>query len=585
MRTLETLRRELHQMDGRGYPGYQKLKGTWDLGAARLHVDHVQADPYAPASKVRVEIDRSTTGLPAELMGTAPQRVALADYLLRRFHEALGTGGQGSQGKNAGGRSSGSLRVMAPGQQVLERTGVVVGAHSLEVRFEAALPAAGRRIRAGAAAALLTEAIPAAVDASLLARSLDLEALADHVELHLDQLALQGRLAGRGLVAFVGEAAVLPRAAGDSQRPMARGARPLHCPEGLRVRFELPSGRTVSGMGIPEGVTMIVGGGYHGKSTLLAALERGVHPHIAGDGREWVLTRADAAAIRAEEGRAVSGLDISPFITDLPSGADTRCFTTADASGSTSQAAGLMEALETGASTLLIDEDTSAANFMIRDARMRALIPADREPITPFVDRVRALHEQRGTSTVLVAGGSSAFFETADLVLAMESYQPRDVTAEARRIAARAPAPPTETDDGTEPFASIGHRVLPAGALGSGSERSRSSRARGLRIIQRPGGDIDLSGVSQLMETGQTQAIALALDLLAQHLDGHRTVAEAVDHVLETIERSGLDGLSPFSGHPGDLAMPRRAELHAALNRCRELPGAAGAGTEARADG
>lgn len=581
MRTLETLRRELHRLDGRGYPGYRSLQGTWDLGTARLHVDHVQSDPYAPASKVRVEIDRATTGLPAELIAGAPQRVALCDYLLRRFHEALG-GGAG--GRSTGGKGGG-LRVMAPGQQILERTGVVIGEHGLEVRFEAALPANGRRIRGAAAAALLTEAIPAAVHSSLLARSLDLAALRRHVQLYLDQLALQEQLAGRGLVAFVGEAAVLPRAAGDSQRPMTRGARPLRCPEGLRVLFELPSGRTVSGMGIPEGITLIVGGGYHGKSTLLAALERGVHPHIAGDGREWVLTRADAASIRAEEGRSVSGVDLSTFLADLPSGADTRCFATADASGSTSQAAGVLEALEAGASTLLLDEDTSAANFMHRDARMRALIPADREPITPFAERVRALHRRRGVSTVLVAGGSGAFFETADLVLAMESYQPRDVTAEARRIAARDPAPPVEpeTEEGADPFAAIGRRVLPAGALGAGSARSRSSRssgssrARGLRIIRRPGGDIDLAAVSQLMETGQTQAIALALDLLGRHLDGRRTVAEAVERVLETIERDGLDGLSPFSGHPGDLAMPRRAELHAALNRCRELPGAAGA--------
>lgn len=567
MRTLETLRRELQQMDGRGYPGYRALKGTWDLGPARLLVDHVQSDPFAPASRIRVEIDTTTTGLPPELVSTRDRRTAAADHLLRRFREALRRSSPGGRDKAAG-----SLRIMAPGQQVLPRTGVVIGERTVELRLDAALPASGRRIRGRAAAALLTEALPEAIASCLLADTLDRDGLRRHVELHVDQLALQEQLAERGLVGFVGEGAILPRASGDSDRPMAQGAEPFRAPESLAETFELPSGRTVTGMGIPEGVTVIVGGGYHGKSTLLRALERGIHPHIAGDGREWVLTRPDAVSLRAEDGRSVSGVDISPFIADLPQGTDTSSFSTADASGSTSQAAGLVEALEAGASALLIDEDTSATNFMIRDERMRALIPPDREPITPFVDRVRPLRDQLGISTILVAGGSSAFFEAADQVIALESYQPRDATAQAREIAAAHPMP--LASDGKELFPDGTDRVLPAGALGDSGRKP--ARARGWDTIQRGHDDIDLSALSQLLEPAQTQAIALALEAAAPLLDGRRTVAQAVAEVLELVQQQGLEALSPFRGHPGDLALPRAAEIHAALNRCRSLPGASG---------
>lgn len=139
----------------------------------------------------------------------------------------------------------------------------------------------------------------------------------------------------------------------------------------MEISIDLPFGNSIRGMGIPEGVTLIIGGGYHGKSTLLQALEQGVYNHVKGDGREYVITRADALKLRAEDGRAVSHLDLSLFIHDLPNGKDTHCFSTEDASGSTSQAAGVLEGMEAETSCFLIDEDTSATNFLVRDAFMQ----------------------------------------------------------------------------------------------------------------------------------------------------------------------------------------------------------------------
>ncbi len=388
--------------------------------------------------------------------------------------------------------------------------------------------------------------MPRLVESSLCHPHLDALALRRHVELLLDQEELRSRLAQRSLVAFVGDGAVLPRRSGDSDLPMVEGATPFSSPETFRVNFELSSGRTVTGMGIPEGVTVIVGGGYHGKSTLLRALERGVYPHIAGDGREWVITRPDAVTIRAEDGRAVTGVDISPFIDDLPSGTDTTRFTTGNASGSTSQAANLVEAIEAGTSLLLIDEDTSATNFMIRDEPMRRLIPAEREPITPFVDRIRPLYTELGVSTILVAGGSGSFFGVADRVIALDAYVPRDL------------------------FPEVPNRV-PTGSALRTRGRTTPAKARGRNVIRYGAHTIELNAVAQLVDPAQTTAIARFLDRLAELFDGRRGIRDAVEQLYRRIDEDGLDVLSPYSGHPGHLALPRPHEVHAALNRYRGL--------------
>ena len=199
-----------------------------------------------------------------------------------------------------------------------------------------------------------------------------------------------------------------------------KGAIQFTSPQAFETTFNLPSGRAVTGMSIPEGITLIVGGGYHGKSTLLG-LERSVYDHIPNDGREFVITRHDAMKIRAEDGRGIQNVNISPFIDNLPGKKDTTHFSTDNASGSTSQAANVMEALGQ-TSTLLIDEDTSATNFMIRDGRMQKLIAPDKEPITPFSNKVRPLLEAHQVATILIVGGSGDYFDVADQVMMMDEY-------------------------------------------------------------------------------------------------------------------------------------------------------------------
>ncbi|HEX7352686.1 ABC-ATPase domain-containing protein [Brachybacterium sp.] len=557
MADAHSLTRILTSIDGRGYGSYKQLTGNYDLGGCRLVVDHVQVDPYAPPSLMRLVVDRAAADLPEDLLTDRPGHVATTDFLARAVAHAADSIGEG-------------VSIGAPQQEILERTSVAITADGIEARLAVQLPAAGRRIRGRAAQHLLTEALPRIADAALLHASLDAAALWAHVSLHRDQEALRAQLSERGLVAFVGDGAILPRRAGDSDLPLTQDAVPFRSPESLQVSFDLPSGRRVSGMGVSEGITVIVGGGYHGKSTVLRALERGVYAHREGDGREWVITRSDVAAIRAEDGRSVAGVDISPFISGLPSGTDTTRFSTTNASGSTSQAAALVEAVDAGASALLIDEDTSATNFMIRDDRMRRLIPAAHEPITPFVERIRPLHAERGVSTVLVAGGSGAFFDVADHVIALQEYMPRDVTAQARAL-----AEPVTAQSGTV-FGPPRPRVPAAGSLRP-TGKTKPASARGPSTIRLGREQIDLGAVSQLVDAAQTTAIAHALDRLAELLErpgpdgAPRSLDAAIAALCARLEAEGLESLSPHRGHPGHLARPRPLEVHAAVNRYRGL--------------
>lgn len=543
----QDLRRTVSSLDGKSYGAYKSLKGSYDMGNFTLSIDRIQSDPYAPPSLMRIILDRKTAGIPPELLDDAQGRLAVSDFLMREFHAAT--------------RES-SISIGWPAQAILERTNIRITERTIEARITVQLPAGGRRIHGHAAARMLTEDLPDAVDQALLYRNLDGDAATAQVTLLRDQEALRGQLAELGLVAFVGNGAILPRQAGNSDLPLEQGATPFTSPKSLEVSITLPSGRTVTGMGIPEGIVVIIGGGYHGKSTLLHAIEQGVYPHIAGDGREWVITRADATTIRAEDGRPVTGVDISPFINNLPSGADTRSFVTANASGSTSQAANLMEAVTAGASTLLIDEDTSATNFMIRDERMQQLIPAKDEPITPFVQRVRPLFTEKGVSTILVAGGSGAFFDVADYVIAMNSYVPSDVTSAAHELADYDPtAPAASKVFGPEPRRRLRKQRL---------ER-KPAKAAGTNAIRYGKQEVDLSAVTQLVDAAQVSGLAHTFDMIMEWSDGRSNLAELVDDVCREMDVQGIDALSPHNGHPGLYARPRRQEIFAAVNRYRRL--------------
>ena len=564
------LEQRLLLIDRKGYPAYKDLAGDYDFPGYSLHLDRVQGDPFASPSLLRVRVSQRLAAFPAHLYSSPVRRVALEDYITRQFADAIRRHVKGNRGTG----KSGMIAVDVGKQEILERTACVVNDQFVEVRFSAGLPAAGRTVLAHEALAMFYQEVPKLVQAALYYSSLDKDAVRRHVEVAEDAEALRGQLEGRGLVGFVADGSILPRESGISTRPMrADLAVKFSSPPELRVELEAPNRGKVVGMGIPTGVTLIVGGGYHGKSTLLSALEMGVYNHIPGDGREYVVSRPDAVKIRAEDGRRVEKVDISPFISNLPFRKDTTAFSTDNASGSTSQAANIVEALEAGSKLLMMDEDTCATNFMIRDERMQKLVPKEKEPITPFIDQVQNLHREHGVSTILVIGGSGDYFDVADVVIFMDSYIPRVVTEHAHRIAAEDPSQRQKEAPGG--FGKLLGRVPLAESFNPYRGERVKVRARGMESIQFGRESIELDNVEQLVDPSQSTAIAdmLLYALNRGYFDNRSTLRQVLERIYRDISTQGLDVVSPARGgrHPGDYALPRPHEVAAAINRLRTL--------------
>ncbi len=567
-KTPEDLRRTLHRIDGRGYKAYKDIQGLYQFPGFTLSIDYVQGDPFASPTRTRLRVAREEAGFPAEVYAGRSRRVALADFILR-LSDSLCRQAESRRGTG----KSGLLGVDSPGQEVLERTAVIVDETAIEARVHVGLPARGRTVMGREAAAMLLEDLPNIARKSLFHSALaerQREDLKLRIETNEDADQLRAALAGKGMVAFIADGSVLPRRSGVDDRPLAEGTVvEFKSPPSLRVKFDLANRGRVTGMGIPAGVTLIVGGGYHGKSTVLNAIERGIYNHVPADGREMAVTVETAVKIRAEDGRRVEKVNISPFITNLPHGEDTSRFSTENASGSTSQAANIMEAIEAGARLLLTDEDTAATNFMIRDHRMQELISKDREPITPFVDKVRQAHQDLGVSTILVIGGSGDYFDVADRVIAMDSFLARDVTEEARAIAVKYRT--ERRREGGDHFGGFTPRVPNRESLdASKGKREVKISGRGTRTILFGRYAIDLSAVETIVHPSQVNAIGQALYYArTRYMDGRRTLPEILDLVMADIERSGLDVIDPRK--MGDYAMFRRFELAAALNRLPTL--------------
>ncbi|MFQ5722117.1 MAG: ABC-ATPase domain-containing protein [Candidatus Aminicenantales bacterium] len=565
MKSASDLKKILRRIDGRGYKAYKEVEGSYDFREYQLEIDHVQADPFASASRMRVRIDQQKAGFPQETYNPRSREIALRDFLARCFYQAIG---KFSRGKRGTGKS-GLIFIPQPGQEILERSSCLVNSFYVEMRLAVGLPAWGRRIAARVAEAMFFEELPQIVGHSLYFQNLDKQQLEKHIETAEDADFLRHKLDELGLVAFVADGAILPRASGIDPRPLSHGPIvPFQSPDSMRVTLDLPHRGRISGLGLKKGVTLIVGGGYHGKSTLLQALEMGIYNHIPGDGRELVVSNPWAVKIRAEDGRRIEKVDISPFISNLPFKRETKAFSTDDASGSTSQAANTIEALELGAQVLLIDEDTSATNFMIRDHRMQELVSKEKEPITPFIDKIRLLYSDYGVSTILVIGGSGDYFDVADWVICMLKYKPYDLTQEAKAIAEKYKA--ERQPEGGHSFGRITERIPLASSFDAKKGRKEVKiKTVALKSILFGRYLIDLSSVEQLVDEAQTKAIAEAIYYARRLMNERKTLKEIINSVLENISQKGLDILSTWPH--GKYASFRGLELGAAINRLRSL--------------
>lgn len=580
MKNSEELRQQLRSINRKSYPAYKGLKGLYHFGNYILSIDHVQGDPFASPSHVSIQISHRDAGFPVEYYKDTLTGTTLCDYLTRQFEKQVSQ--YSFRAKGSG--KSGLLTVSHCGQEILSRTACEITEKGITARFFVGFPANGRTINATELEKILFDFLPVCIQKSFFYSSFNAKELQNYIELAEDQEFIRQTLPAKNLCAFIADGSILPRESGISSRPM-KASIPFTSPDSLRISINLPHKGKITGMGIPKGITLIVGGGYHGKSTLLNALELGVYNHIPGDGREYVITDATAVKLRSEDGRFIKDVDISMFINDLPNKKDTRCFSTLDASGSTSQAAGIVESMEAGSHLFLLDEDTSATNFMVRDAFMQQVIQREKEPITPFLERAEDLYKKAGISTILVAGSSGAFFHIADTIIQMDNYVPKDITASVKKLCSQYPLPAVSVTDFQLPHS---HRIMSRPAESSKrlihnsrGNHSDSGAAKPERLKTRISGtdgfslgrqEIDLRYTEQLIDAEQTAALGLLLKYAVEHLaDGRRTLPEIVQFLWKNLSLHGLSFFTENQKISCGYATPRIQEIYACLNRYRGL--------------
>lgn len=565
---MKEIYQKLRSLTGKSYGLYKSLaQKTWKFGDFELDFLHVQGDPYAPPSRLKFRIPLSALGFSPELANNAVKRLALADFLLRRLAEEITAQSVGVDFP---------ISIANPGQEILTRNSLWVGGPSenegvaiVEATLWVKLPGDHRMVDVPNACDILTSILPDTLSTSLYCFG---DGVIESAKRHIESLEVRTELLAAlemaGLVAFVPDGAILPRASGISELPLA-SAVSFKSPPEMRVTLKA-CGREITGMGIPKGITVIAGGAYHGKSTLLSALEKAVYPHIPGDGREWIVVDSTAVRICDEGGRSVRNTRIAPLVRELPSGISTENFSTLSASGSTSEASNLLEAIEFGTHTVLIDEDTSAVNFLIRDPRMQKLVGASREPLIPLIDRAREL-TSLGLNIVLVAGACGDYLNVADTVIVMNQYQPEWATHRAKEICAS--EPPHRLPEDHPPFIQGLSRsllayvedLLPHVRPTSPVERQVKVRVQGGRL-QIGFVEAEIGPIPQFCDSAQRYGAGLiVLNLLQNAVD--KPSLECIEKICAQIANVGFRKIP--QGMNRDVALPRPAEIAMTLLRLR----------------
>jgi len=564
MKDSQTLKKDLDRIDGKSYRLYKDLEGEYNFENYILSIDYVQGDPFASPSRIRVIVKQNLAKFPKELFDNKNRNIAVADYLTREFYSNINKCSQ----RVFGSGKSGLIAISKCPQEILNRTSIIIDEDKIEARFYVGFPARGRSVLSRELEKILYNVIPNIVEKTLVYKNIDSEKLINIIKIVEDQENIRMELHNRGLIAFVANGSMLPRESGISAKAL-KGGKAFVSPKELEVEFNTQSKGTIKGMGIKKGITLIVGGGYHGKSTLLKALELGVYNHIEGDGREFVITDESALKVRAEDSRCVTKTDISLFISNLPNGKDTVEFYTENASGSTSQAANIIEGIESNAKVLLIDEDTSATNFMMRDDLMQKLVSKEKEPITPFIEIVRPLYEQKDISTIIVVGSCGDFFDVADCVIQMDNYETKDVTKEAKELS-KGHILKRIKDKNVEIDITF-NRVVKAGTIQAG-EKGVKIKTIGIDTISINKEDINLRSVEQIVDNEQLNAIGSIMKWAENNIVNKGLSFEnMVDNIICEIDKNGLISMERVKGGSGSLAMPRKQEIMATYNRYRNL--------------
>jgi predicted ABC-class ATPase len=556
MPSIADLDRLLRRLDGKGYGAGKQVVGRYADSDMLLWFTYAPADKFAPPGRLIIDFGAKDYGYPSEVLSDDTRRVCLAHFLSDLVDQRL---------RQQGLRL---LRMDAPRQAVLRRTSVHVEPLRIQLRLGFHYEAAGRRILGRRCAEVYCERLPSLVR-SIAYQDIDGMALANLIRCVENQRAIRELLPELGLVGFVGDGSILPRQ-GNTDQPLAEGCVPFEAPESLEVSVPVPHGDDIRGLGIAEGrLTCISGANFQGKTTLLEALGQGIYDHVPGDGRELVVCLRDLAFANKENKRVVTATDITPFISHLPGVGDCKKFTSSASSGSTSQAACIVDAVEAGMPGILIDEDDSAVNLLVKDNRLKRLVPGDIEPIRPLIDTIKSLPREHGMTPVMVVGALGEFTEIADTIVMMHEFKVEDATHRISEF---------RSDPTIELMQEVSER-LPQDAkeeLGRAKESARQGQLRGRQFgsvaVRRPraidmGGrikvrqmgrdeitisvdhsrtTIDLRGDIQktLVEDSQVRALGDAVVHATRLMDGESSLAEVVRRVCSDVDERGLDCLS-----------------------------------------
>lgn len=551
---------KLKHLDSNIYRKYKSLHGSYASQSWILFIDKASVDPKSKASNLRIRVPLMYSNFPAKYLTNKIKTIPLCDYIHRKFYTL-----SKKLSKPSGTGKSNIFYVEPVGSQILERSTILFGKNYIEARFRYGLPAKGNRIDAEAFINTLENAFPKIVKEILSWESFDAQEVGNFISCYEDQETLRKFLSEKKLNAFIPNGAILPRESAFIDKPL-KNAIPFKSPKNLEITFKLQNNKTITGMGIPNGITIITGGGFHGKTTLLNAIKMGIYNHIPGDGREYVVAIKNSFKINSEDGRIAQGLNISPYIVNLPLNKNSEFFSTNQCSGSTSQAANVIEAIRMGIKCLLFDEDSSATNFLINDAIMNKIIGADKT-IIPYLETSKDLFEKHKVSTIMVVGSLCNSFDIADLVIKMSNYEPLDITKFSKELISNNPVFKLET----RPFNS--KALIQPRFIDSSNFRIHKRinpfkpKINGSKQLSFEKIELNFPDNEQLIEMGQTRIILELILKLEELIFNKKFNFEDALHMLFKNQTS-ISDLIAFKDGYTEL---RAIDLAYALNRFRLL--------------
>ena len=543
---IDDLARMLAKLEGKSYSLYRRLRNaTIIYRDFKLKLTKIQGDPHAEPSIVEVLIPNSSHRFSSKFF-EEKNITPFTDYISRSLHSICK-----KHSERCGSGNSCYIGIPKPGPWILRRSSVEVGENkSLILRFYVGLPARGRRVLGGEAVNIFRKKIPSIVKGIILLGEKDYEIM-DHIVNYLDQEYLRSWIKSKGYMFFVGNGSILPRESSISQKPLKNAVKFLS-PKTLSVKVKLPSNRVIEGLAISKGVLIITGGGYHGKTTLLKAIQEGIYDHIRGDGRELVVSSEKTVTVKAEDGRIIHHVNISSFIRKLPSGELTVDFSNLNASGSTSMAASIIEALEAGVELILFDEDASATNLLYKDEAMAKII--SEEPIVPLVNQLRSTVKKTCAGIVGVISASSIPLYVADCIILMEKYVPYDITEYVKKNLC------------SKRLATLDFK-LPQPRVFAGIREFRKAKARGFKItITYSNGEkfeLNIKDNPRIVEKGQVKTIAYVINYLCKR-QIKKSVPELVEYINNVLSKGFTTLAKPV---PPDLTIVNGLDVIWVLNR------------------